>query len=788
MADLARPARARRERPPGPRPQPAHIHTPMIALLASLPLWAAPTAPAAVLRDPTGAQDPAGAEGRPPAAAGDQEPAEVPPIQDLGDTLLLNFDESTEGLSLRAFVKICQGQTGINFYMSEENAGQLDTLRVRMFGPKRVKKEDFYSFFQIIMIINRFVCTRIGPDHLSVVVVQGIDTGARTNLRQDALYIQPDDIPKYADQPAVLIQTVVTMPHTDVRTLSNSLRAIVTDPNTLQVIPVGNSNSLILQGFGSTIAALVRMLELVDEHSKPEDPILPEFELIRLEFADAEEIADTIEELLEASVQAERGAAQRQQQQGATAPIPQGQSETKIMVDPRTNSLLVMAMPDDMPRIKELVARLDIDLVERERTYHFYVLENADAVAMQEVLDQFLQESTRVQPAGPGGQQRAQQGGGGGGGSSNEVVVVADPATNSLLIAAGRSKYEEVIDLVQRMDRRQDQVLIETALIELTGRDILTLGIELGGAELPGTGETGGFGVTDFGMSTFADNDLDGIPDTRIPTQAIGFTAGILDGDDFNLPLLLQMTQEQRNTNVLNIPSVLVNNNGSAVVRTLDEQPTTQITGVGTAGVAPTESFQGYQEAGITLQISPSISASRYLRLDISLVVSSFLGSVSGPIPPPRITREITTTVNVPDGDTMVIGGIIVDNKTDTSNRVPWLADIPVLGWLFKKDARTKERTSLYFFVTPHILHDEEFADLSAISYRKKLEAADTIGSDRIRMIDPTFGQGQGEIDLSGFDVPLYRAPARGEVEEEAIGKDTADVNEMLKRGKDGKE
>ena len=91
----------------------------------------------------------------------------------------------------------------------------------------------------------------------------------------------------------------------------------------------------------------------------------------------------------------------------------------------------------------------------------------------------------------------------------------------------------------------------------------------------------------------------------------------------------------------------------------------------------------------------------------------------------------------VPDGDTMVIGGIIVDNKNDTSNRIPILGDIPILGRLFRRDTEVKDRTSLYFFVTPHIMFDREFADLSTYSYNKKLEAADADPStcERVKLL-----------------------------------------------------
>jgi len=355
---------------------------------------------------------------------------------------------------------------------------------------------------------------------------------------------------------------------------------------------------------------------------------------------------------------------------------------------------------------------------------------------------------------------------------------VPDPATNSLLIAATRSRYDEVLDMVQRLDQRQDQVLIETALVELTGRDFLTLGIELGLADIPGSNQIGGFGVSSFGLSSFQDTDGDGIPDARVPNVGGGMTAGILDGEDFSLPVLIQALEQDQNSNVLSKPSILVSNNGGAFVETKDEQPTTNLTtsGASVSGFAQ-ETFGGYQEAGITLSISPTISASRYLRLNISLQISNFLGTVSGPIPPPRLTRLVQTTVNVPDGATMVIGGIIVDNLVEAKEKVPFLGDLPVLGPLFRVTEETKERTSLYFFVTPHIMRDREFADLADYSYQKKLEAADSIGADRIRLIDEKFGEDKG---IPGFDVPLFQGPGGGEVDEGEIGIDLDDIGPML--------
>jgi len=693
------------------------------------------------------------------ALASAQNPPRVPAIQAQDDSYILNFSEAAgEQLPLLDFVKLCQESTGYNFTYDTTTEGALKNAKVVMLGTKRIPKSAFYDFFQIQLFINDFVCLEVGPPQIRVILIQSItqQAGGRPTgggaLGKSPTFVSPGDLEDYKDQPAALIITVLNFENIDTRQLQTQLRQLLVDSTgSQQIVPAGE-HSLIMQGFGSYIASLGKLLQLVDQYSAETTLALPVFDLIPLEFAAAEDVADLLEQLLEAQQEQVRNRP-RQAVEGAVSSLNPGQGmESKILVDARTNSLLVMALPEEMPRIKDLVARLDVDVVEPERNFHVYSLQNVKAKELADVLDEFLSGAERLSGESAGGTGgRAPSGGGntgggaGGGASartSNEVIVVPDEGSNAILIAANKTRYEEVLELIRQLDKRQDQVLIESALIELTGTEFRDIGVEWALGDVTGAG---GFGVTGFGFS-----DIDLTTGTRIPTEPTGgIVAGILSGDDVNLPFLLSAAAKTTGANVLNVPSVLVNNNGSAKVTTKDEQPTTTVTANGVGGQTQ-ENFAGFQEAGITLEISPSISASRYLRLDISLRVSNFVGSFSSAttIPPPRTTREMKTTVNVPDGDTMVIGGVISDNETNTRQGVPWLMDLPIIGALFRHDSDTDSRTTLYFFVTPHILRDPDFADLAEISYQKKLSAAETMGKDRVRMFDPSFGTSESQIDF----------------------------------------
>ncbi|HEX6885138.1 MAG TPA: secretin N-terminal domain-containing protein, partial [Planctomycetota bacterium] len=512
----------------------------------------------------------------------------IDPIQEQGDFYILTFSENPQDqLSLLDFVNLAQEATDYNFTYDQQTAQKLTTLKVVMLGQKTIPKSEFFNFFQIQLFINDFVCVEIGPPQISVILIQDLTQTAQRGgsggaLGRSPTFVWPNDLDEYLNQPASLIITVLNFENMDSRQLQTQLRQLTVDPtNSQQIVPAGE-RSLIMQGFGSYIASLASLLQLVDKYSAQTALTLPVFDLIPLEFAAAEDVADLIEQLLEAQQeQINRRPRPQVEGQGVAGLLPGTALESKILVDARTNSLLVMATPEEMPRIKDLVARLDVDVIEPERNFHVYSLQNVKAGEIAEVLDEFLSGAERLTGAaagGTGGRPTGDAAGGGGGASartSNEVVVVADEASNALLIAANKTRYEEVLELIRQLDRRQDQVLIESALIELTSQDFTDIGIEWALGDVSGEG---GFGVTGFGFSEIALTT--GLRTPVAPTG--GVVAGILSGDDVNLPLLLSAAARTTGANVLNVPSVLVNNNGSAKVVTLDEQPTTQVTTNGT--------------------------------------------------------------------------------------------------------------------------------------------------------------------------------------------------------------
>lgn len=696
-----------------------------------------------------------------------QVPEPEPPVNVTieGDYLVLSVGEK-EGMDLRSFIKLAQQLTNKVFIYSEQDIANNPDNKVTFIGPKRIKKSNFFAFFQTILYIKGFATLIHGDEDTEIIEIIFRSGPKRPELSTTARYVPPEEIPEYANQTGVQILTSVPLKYTNAVQAQNQLR-----PFFLGTSGAGQSNvtfgaagqALLLQGFGPQVYAAYQLLQLVDVPLElPEQ----EIKIIKLEHAATDEIEPILKEILE-------DRSKRQQQatgvSGAELTVQQP-GELKIVPHASLNAILLSGTRQQIVEGQQLIAELDIPVEASGGDTHVIALKNVLANEMYETLNKFIQDDVgaeRQAQAGQGQAAVARQ--------PRRTVVVAHEATNSLLVSGTSTKYKELQRLIDELDRRQPQVLIECAVIELTTQDSYRLGVELGLVDLPASGEfKRPFGFTSFGLSSFTDEDGNGIPDTRSPVDPLpqGFLGGIVTSDDVNVPILVSALAADSKANILSTPSVVVNNNENALVRNQEQRPQQTVS----QGNATTQSGAGTpQSAGITLNISPSISSNNYLRLNIDLTVSRF----TTPFDPNAVTagvvaeRQIQTQVTMPSGHTMVLGGVIEDSQSDTSSGIPLLKDIPILGWLFQTKGSDKNKTNLYFFLTPYILDEEDFSDLAEQSFRKKLEAAEYIGNRRIQLIDRKWRPGRPETlddpgatieDLDargGFDIPFYQRPER---------------------------
>ena len=146
-------------------------------------------------------------------------------------------------------------------------------------------------------------------------------------------------------------------------------------------------------------------------------------------------------------------------------------------------------------------------------------------------------------------------------------------------------------------------------------------------------------------------------------------------------------------------------------------------TSVNASTTVATTSFGGFENAGTTISVTPHISEGEHLNLEYSLTLSTFTGQSGEGIPPPRQRNEIESEVSVPDGHTIVIGGLSRSDDSETTSKLPLLGDIPFLGYLFSSRTRARSTSTLFAFLRPVILRDDLFADLEYLSERDLRDA-----------------------------------------------------------------
>ncbi|MBI1849339.1 MAG: hypothetical protein HYR85_03240 [Planctomycetes bacterium] len=702
-----------------------------------------------------------------PAAATDEDP-----------NALVHVAIDSEGVNIDKFILLASEKTKKPFLLAPALENTLGKRKVKITQSTDVPRKDLFEFFKAVLKANDLVLYPVGPRTAELYIVDDLKAlGPAGGLRANAEFVAEDELELWRDRTA-MISTVIPLKYIDITRARQELGQLVNTRNGAAITNVSSVNALIVTDFAQTVYAIYQILTVMDQKEARYQLL---FKKIPLHFAVAEELQPIITDLVEGDSGAFGGA---RGGGGAAAAAAGGggglqKPQAKIIPEPRTNSIVVYAVQEDLEKIEDLINKLDEDVKGVPPNIHRYQLKHAVAEDVQQTLSEIVQGgnsrsggfSSRPTRGQRGAGQGGALGGAGGAGGSNQAVfqegeiqIVAEPHTNSLLIRASKTQYSWIKELIADIDQRLPQVLIESAIVELTQDFKDVFGVEL--ASIDARDDTP-FGITGFGLTRLVNIGSNGqvdpnstaFPNARIPTNLStgGLTGGIFNANQFQVPFILQAVQTNSNANLLSMPSVLTNDNAGASI-TVSVQQTTTTSSVAGTGFAQ-GGFGGFVEAPITLSISPHISSDDYLRLDLTLDVQSFTGTerqiqTGGGgvqiVPSPKTQRRLQTQITVPNASTIVIGGLRQTNDADTVDKVPILGDLPLVGWLFRSTTTQRMQTTLYLFITPHILKEEKFGDIYSITYQKELEVKKLIGTD-IKFIDPKFK----DLDLGAPDVSI---------------------------------
>ncbi len=382
-----------------------------------------------------------------------------------------------------------------------------------------------------------------------------------------------------------------------------------------------------------------------------------------------------------------------------------------LIAYPTTNSIILTDSVSNIRKIETLLNALDVPAPEGKGKINVYYLKNGNAEDIAKLMQGLVSKMPAAQTGG------VPQSVGTATLLEGAVTITADKATNSLIIVGSPGDYETVKDVIQKLDIRRRQVYVEAAIIEMSLAKSREIGFEFQSYNRVNSGSTSALGGTNFGnISSLIANGPAGL--TSLEGLTLAAVKGVFtyNGVEYlNVGALIHALQSDSDVNVLSTPNLLTTDNQKAEIMVGENVPfiTGQTQNATTSSTAILTSVER-KDVGVTLKLTPQITSDDNVRLDIYQEISAIIDSPSGlnvnTVGPSTSKRSASTTVVVKDRQTMVIGGLIKDNVTSSVFKVPFLGDIPVLGWLFKSKSTTVEKTNLMIFITPYIIKNESDA------------------------------------------------------------------------------
>ncbi len=573
--------------------------------------------------------------------------------------VLFNF----QAADIQAVVKTVSQLTGRNFILDPRVKGKITIISAHP-----VSRYAAYQIFLSALKAQGFTAVPSTGGVTKIVPVGEGKQGASTNSRVRA---------SAGDQ---MVTQVIVVQHGTATQLVPLLRPLMAP--TSQLSAHAPANALVITDYAQNVRRLMRIIDDIDQ------PIASEVTVIPLKHASALDLADLISRL-----QSSRGSGV------AKSTIMRG-THVSIIPDLRTNSLLVRSSnPGQLAQLKLLIAKLDVAAHSSGTTRVVY-LRNAEATKLVEVLRGLL----AANPAGKGKK----------GGSTQASFIQADEATNSLIINASDATYNNLRNVIEKLDARRAQVYVEALIIEVTKSKTSELGFQWAAA-----GGAGGGGVMG-GMMNFPSSPGGGLAGVAVNPTGVaslgGFSLAYL-GPEITLPdgstvrglgALANALESTSKANILSTPNILTLDNAEAKIVVGQNVPFltgsyAQSTGTGST-VNPFQTIER-KDIGLTLKIKPQISEGGTIKLEIFQEVSSVTTSaVAGAADLITNKRTLETTVVVDDGHTIVLGGLIQDTTDKIKQKVPLLGSIPILGALFRYKSDIKSKTNLMIFLRPTII------------------------------------------------------------------------------------
>ncbi len=402
----------------------------------------------------------------------------------------------------------------------------------------------------------------------------------------------------------------------------------------------------------------------------------------------------------------------------------------------RSNSILISGDPAQRLRIKALVAELDTPLQSGGNTQVVY-LHYADSSKLAPKLKEQMAELAQMSTTGADGAAKNPTAA-----AEKNALVWADTQNNALVITAPPKVMRTILDIVEKLDRRRPEVLVQAIIAEINITKTDDLGINWAAYSQNDKVPLGGF-VSPVGGSSIVDliaaaKNPSNISDSLLSGTTIGIGT-IAAGGGESFAAMIRALRSDGDTNIVSTPSAVTMDNQQATLKVVQEVPfvTGQYSsqaGISNGTVTPFQTVQ-QQEVGTVLKVTPTISAEgNAVMLKLSVENSSVLTNASTNLTgdPTTAKRSISTNVLIENGGVVVLGGLISNEQDRTHDQVPFLGSIPLIGLLFKNRNDASTRDNLMIFIKPTILRDQsEAAYQTGRSYDYMLGQEDAVGPEQ---------------------------------------------------------
>ncbi len=577
--------------------------------------------------------------------------------------VVLNFND----VDIATMVKFISDLTGKNFVLDERVKG-----KISIYSPSKLTPDEAFSLFTSVLELKGFTLVQAGKVYKVVPTAAAKQSGMKLLTDKDRLPVSDAYVARVIPLERISAQEAVAF-----------LQPIVSKDG--YIAAFGASNMLMVVDSALNIQKLTGILTLVDSPQKREGA-----EIIFLKNASADSVSGVIREWLGGKTSRPAGQAGQ-----ATATSSAG---VLIVPDTRLNALVIFGSDPDKDDIKKLIAMVDVVPPTTSSKINVYYLENADATDVAKVIDGLI-KGTPTTPGQPGMPAAAPvqspfEGG--------KISVTPDKATNSLVIMASPVDYQNILQVIQKLDKRRRQVFVQALIAEVSLDKLKDVGVQIGALAVGTQGDASGGAVLD---------PFNFLSATSGPQFLLVKALEEL-GKNVSVSAQVKALISDGAINVLSTPNILTSDNKEAEIFVGENVPFLSQTNLTTGGISQ-QSIER-KDTGITLRITPQISEGEYVKLDIYQEISAVKENKGQANDLVTTKRSAKTAVVVKDKDTVVIGGLIQDRDTETINKIPLLGDIPLLGWLFKTKSTRREKTNLMIVLTPRIIRGaEEMNDVS---------------------------------------------------------------------------